>query len=81
MQADLEGRRATQLWQHEDTGNLILGADGSSRGTPVLFSDSPTSFDWNVGLALQTRGAPPTGTAMPGIRKWPVQASEGTLEL
>ena len=81
MQADLEGRRTTQLWQHTDTGNRILGADDSSRGIPALFSDSPTSFEWNVGDALRTRAAQPTETAMPGVKRWPGQASEGTLEL
>jgi uncharacterized RDD family membrane protein YckC len=57
MQADLEGRRTTQLWQHTDTGTSILGADDSCQGIPVLFPDSPTSFEWNVGDALETQRA------------------------
>jgi uncharacterized RDD family membrane protein YckC len=57
MQANLEGRRTTQLWQDTDTGTSILGADDSCQGIPVLFPDSPTSFEWNVGDAQETPGA------------------------
>ena len=70
MQADLEGRRTTQLWQQTNTGTRTLGADDSSQGAPALFPNSPTSFECNVGGALDLLRAQLTGTAMPGRIKW-----------
>jgi hypothetical protein len=81
MQADLEGRRTTQLWQQTDTGTRTLGADESSQGVPALFPDSPTSFEMNIGGALDLWCAQSIGTAMPSHREWPRPASEGKLEL
>jgi len=81
MQADLEGRRSTQLWLYTDTGTRTLGVDESSKGVPALFPDSPTSFELNVGGALDSWCAQSTGAAMPSHRVWQGPASEGTLEL
>jgi len=81
MQADLEGRRTTQLWHRTNTGTRTLGADDSSKGVSALFPDFPSFLEWNVSGALCRRGAQPMGTAMPGQREWPGPASEGTLEL
>jgi hypothetical protein len=81
MQAGLEGRRTTQLWKHTNIGTRTLGTDSSFEGIPGLFSDSPTSFEWNVSCAVDTRRAQKTETAMPSHGKWSVLASEGTQEL
>jgi len=81
MQADLEGRRTTQLWQQTDTGTRTLGVDESSRGVPALSPDFPPSFEWNVNGAADRWRAQLTETAMPGRVEWPGPASEGTLEL
>lgn len=81
MQAGLEGRRTTQLWTQTSIGTRSLGADDSSRVVPILFPDSPSSFESNVSGALELVCAQLIGTAMPGMREWPAPASEGTLEL
>jgi hypothetical protein len=81
MQADLEGRRTTQLWQQSKTGLVLSATDVSFRAAPVYFREPPPSFESNVRIAPMAQEGMRAETAPQGQERGLKAASEGKLEL